>query len=75
MTAETKSNLLDLLKPAILAGIEEAIEDEVEDCMKKIERKVRERTGAIAIQVAEYLSVEQLGSEIIIRVDTKDLKL
>jgi hypothetical protein len=58
---------------AIKRGIEDAIkqiiEKEVKEASARIESKVRESVGQITTRVLNRFTMQQMGSELVIRVD------
>lgn len=70
------SALPDLYREATLAGIKEVVEKQIEAVIaeeiaaaqKRVEARIREKTGQIAISVLSLYSIERFGADLRITV-------
>lgn len=64
-------NIEDQIRKAITCEIEKAIAEEAAEAGKRVERRVRERTAAIASVVLDKWTFERMGSTLKIIVDIR----
>lgn len=62
-----------LIESAIKAKISELIEEEAKATSVRLQQRVRELIPSIAGRVLERFSMEQMGRELIIKIDVSEL--
>ena len=58
----------DAILKMVVTELEKAADAEIEHATEEIKRKLRQKVGRIAIDLARYYSVERVGTDVLIKV-------
>lgn len=72
MAALHEKTIADNLLDAIQNSVNEIAEQEIKLAKERIERRVKQDVGAIAIRIAQWTEVKTLGNRLIIEVKMSD---
>ena len=68
-------NLEHAVRTAIQQEVDRIVAEEAAAAAKRTEQRVREAAASISARCSQLMTFQTFGQELVIRLDTKDLKL
>ena len=72
MAMATRWGMEDRIMAAIAQEIVDVKEEIIQENMKAFEKRIREIVGKVAINVADFYTVERMGTVLSVRIQTGD---
>jgi hypothetical protein len=67
--ANSNTDLVMAVKRALTTEIEKIVEEEAEKAADQVQRRVRDKTMQVAVNLLRHLTMERDGNELVIRMD------
>lgn len=79
MGIEEQTPMKDAFESAIMKafrqGIDEVVKSEIEKAKERLEERVKMLADEISVKLLSQVTFDRFGTDLVIKVDTKDLKL